>query len=119
MDCSVIDPQSDFLLQENEMSADQQAFQVAMGAVQEAEEEVVDLHGQYFAHRDKMDKMLIPLYQMTNEVDYDVDGEQILFYVSFYHIHTFSYHHSVQHSCPSFHYYTFRFPVNLFTPDMS
>lgn len=57
------------------MSADQQAFQVAMSAVQEAEEEVVDLHGQYFAHRDKMDKMLIPLYQMTNEVDYDVDGE--------------------------------------------
>ncbi|XP_045594078.1 kinesin-like protein KIF2A isoform X3 [Procambarus clarkii] len=61
-------------LNENEMSADQQAFQVAMGAVQEAEEEVVDLHGQYFAHRDKMDKMLIPLYQMTNEVDYDVDA---------------------------------------------
>lgn len=57
------------------MSADQQAFQVAMSALQEAEEEVVDLHGQYFAHRDKMDKMLIPLYQMTNEVDYDVDGE--------------------------------------------
>lgn len=65
----------DIILQENEMSADQQAFQVAMSAVQEAEEEVVDLHGQYFAHRDKMDKMLIPLYQMTNEVDYDVDGE--------------------------------------------
>ncbi|XP_053636808.1 kinesin-like protein KIF2A isoform X1 [Cherax quadricarinatus] len=61
-------------LNDNEMSADQQAFQVAMGAVQEAEEEVVDLHGQYFAHRDKMDKMLIPLYQMTNEVDYDVDA---------------------------------------------
>ncbi|KAK4297358.1 hypothetical protein Pmani_030210 [Petrolisthes manimaculis] len=61
-------------LNENEMSADQQAFQVAMGHVQEAEEEVVDLHGQYFAHRDKMDKMLIPLYQMTNEVDYDVDA---------------------------------------------
>lgn len=61
-------------LNENEMSADQQAFQVAMSAVQEAEEEVVDLHGQYFAHRDKMDKMLIPLYQMTNEVDYDVDA---------------------------------------------
>lgn len=61
--------------QENEMSADQQAFQVAMSALQEAEEEVVDLHGQYFAHRDKMDKMLIPLYQMTNEVDYDVDGK--------------------------------------------
>ncbi|XP_069996887.1 kinesin-like protein KIF2A isoform X7 [Penaeus vannamei] len=59
---------------ENEMSADQQAFQVAMSALQEAEEEVVDLHGQYFAHRDKMDKMLIPLYQMTNEVDYDVDA---------------------------------------------
>ncbi|XP_042218487.1 kinesin-like protein KIF2A isoform X2 [Homarus americanus] len=61
-------------LNDNEMSADQQAFQVAMGALQEAEEEVVDLHGQYFAHRDKMDKMLIPLYQMTNEVDYDVDA---------------------------------------------
>lgn len=60
------------------MSADQQAFQVAMSALQEAEEEVVDLHGQYFAHRDKMDKMLIPLYQMTNEVDYDVDGKQYL-----------------------------------------
>ncbi|XP_071547928.1 kinesin-like protein KIF2A isoform X4 [Panulirus ornatus] len=61
-------------LNDNEMSADQQAFQVAMSALQEAEEEVVDLHGQYFAHRDKMDKMLIPLYQMTNEVDYDVDA---------------------------------------------
>ncbi|XP_066938005.1 kinesin-like protein KIF2A isoform X10 [Macrobrachium rosenbergii] len=61
-------------LNENEMSADQQAFQVAMSALQEAEEEVVDLHGQYFTHRDKMDKMLIPLYQMTNEVDYDVDA---------------------------------------------
>lgn len=61
------------------MSANQQAVQVAMGAVQEAEEEVVDLHGQYFGHRDKMDKMLIPLYQMTNEVDYDVDGECSVF----------------------------------------
>lgn len=61
-------------LNENELSADQQAFQVAMSALQEAEEEVVDLHGQYFIHRDKMDKMLIPLYQMTNEVDYDVDA---------------------------------------------
>jgi len=45
-----------------------------MSAVQEAEEEVVELHGQYFAHRDNMDKMLIPLYQMTNEIDYDVDA---------------------------------------------
>ncbi|XP_047736887.1 kinesin-like protein KIF2A isoform X2 [Hyalella azteca] len=59
---------------EGEMSAEQQVFQVAMSAVQEAEEEVVELHGQYFAHRDNMDKMLIPLYQMTNEIDYDVDA---------------------------------------------
>uniref|UniRef100_A0A2P2HVS6 Kinesin-like protein n=1 Tax=Hirondellea gigas TaxID=1518452 RepID=A0A2P2HVS6_9CRUS len=59
---------------EGEMSAEQQVFQVAMSAVQEAEEEVVEIHGQYFAHRDNMDKMLIPLYQMTNEIDYDVDA---------------------------------------------
>ena len=52
------------------MSADQQA----LGALQEAEEEVVEFHGQYFAHRDNMDKLLIPLYQMTNEIDYDVDA---------------------------------------------
>ncbi|KAF2368009.1 Kinesin motor domain [Trinorchestia longiramus] len=66
-------------LNEGEMSAEQQVFQVAMSAVQEAEEEVVELHGQYFAHRDNMDKMLIPLYQMTNEIDYDVDayGQQL------------------------------------------
>ena len=61
--------------QEAEMSAEQQVFQVAMSAVQESEEEVVELHGQYFGHRDTMDKMLIPLYQMTNEIDYDVDGK--------------------------------------------
>lgn len=61
-------------INEAEMSAEQQQFQVAMSAVQEAEEEVVELHGQYFAHRDNMDKMLIPLYQMTNEIDYDVDA---------------------------------------------
>lgn len=57
------------------MSADQAAFQVALSALQEAEEEVVEYHGQYFTHRDNMDKMLIPLYQMTNEIDYDVDGK--------------------------------------------
>lgn len=60
------------------MSAEQQVFQVAMSAVQEAEEEVVELHGQYFSHRDAMDKMLIPLYQMTNEIDYDVDGKTLM-----------------------------------------
>ncbi|MCL4131360.1 UNVERIFIED_CONTAM: hypothetical protein GTU68_061454 [Idotea baltica] len=59
---------------EEEMSADQAAFQVALSAIQEAEEEVVEYHGQYFSHRDNMDKMLIPLYQMTNEIDYDVDA---------------------------------------------
>ncbi|RXG69944.1 Kinesin-like protein KIF2A [Armadillidium vulgare] len=59
---------------EEEMSADQAAFQVALGALQEAEEDVVEYHGQYFAHRDSIDKMLIPLYQMTNEIDYDVDA---------------------------------------------
>jgi len=65
---------SHITINEGEMSAEAAACQVAMSAVQEAEEEVVDLHGQYFAHRDKMDEMLIPLYQMTNEVDYDVDA---------------------------------------------
>lgn len=65
---------SHITINEGEMSADAAACQEAMSAVQEAEEEVVDLHGQYFAHRDKMDEMLIPLYQMTNEVDYDVDA---------------------------------------------
>jgi len=70
---------SHITINEGEMSAEAAACQVAMSAVQEAEEEVVDLHGQYFAHRDKMDEMLIPLYQMTNEVDYDVDayGQQL------------------------------------------
>ena len=57
-----------------ELSADQVESQQVLGALKEAEEEVVELHGQYFAHRDKMDRILIPLYQMTNEIDYDVDG---------------------------------------------
>ena len=55
-----------------------------MSAVQEAEEEVVEMHGQYFSHRDAMDKSLIPLYQMTNEIDYDVDGGWGLDYCCFF-----------------------------------
>lgn len=61
-------------MQEGELSADLYTFHEAVSHLQEMEEDVLDTHKLVLDQIPKWHQACATLLAMTNEVDYDVDG---------------------------------------------
>lgn len=64
-------------LQEGELSADLYTFHEAVSHLQEMEEDVLDSHKLVLDQLPKWQQSCATLLAMTNEVDYDVDGNAV------------------------------------------
>ena len=62
-------------MKEGELSADLYTFHEAVSHLQEMEEDVLDAHKAVLDQIPKWHQACATLLAMTNEVDYDVDGE--------------------------------------------